>query len=183
MSPDRSTSRGFVKLRDASPADAGIIAEVHHASRAAALRDVVPAEFFDMMSPAERRARWQEWLADPAWLTVVGEKKGRVLGFCTVGPSRDTDVDPAVVAEMPTLYVHPSHWRQGIGRVLCAAAVSRVAALGYQELSLWTLEANRNALLFYDSFGFTPDGTTKVDDDPVPTELVALRLRIGLQGS
>lgn len=180
MSPEHPASRGFVRLRDATPADATVIAEVHHASRAAALQDVVPAELFELLSPDERLARWQEWLSDPVWLTVVGEKARRILGFCTVGPSRDPDVDPAVVAEIPTLYVHPSHWRQGIGRVLCAAAVSRAAALGYQQLSLWTLEANRNARLFYTSFGFTPDGATKIDDDPVPTDLVALRLRIDL---
>lgn len=180
MSSHPSPARGFVTLRDATPADAGVIAEVHHDSRTAALEGVVPPELFEMMSRGERRARWEQWLTDPTWLTVVGEKEGQIVGFCTVGPSRDVDVDPSVVAEMPTLYVHPSHWRQGIGRVLCAAAVSRVATLGYKELSLWTLEANHNARLFYASFGFTPDGTTKVDDDPVPTDLVALRLRIAL---
>lgn len=175
-------SRGFVKLRDATQADAGAIAEVHHASRVAALRHVVPSELFDLMTPRERRDRWREWLTGGVWYTVVGEAGGRVVGFCTVGPSRDPDVDPEVVAEMPTLYVHPSHWRQGVGRALCAAAVSHVAALGYRELSLWTLEANRNARLFYAAFGFVPDGSTKTDDDPVPTGLVVMRLRFDLAG-
>ncbi len=180
MSSEPSPARGFVELRDATVADAAVIAEVHHDSRVAALKDLVPPELFQMLSPDERRARWREWLSDPTWLTMVGERQGHVMGFCTVGPSRDGDVDPAVVAEMPTLYVHPLHWHQGIGRVLCAAAVSRVTAQGYRELSLWTLEANHNARLFYASFGFTPDGTTKLDDDPVPTDLLALRLRIAL---
>jgi len=175
-------SHGFVKLRDATVADADVIADVHHASRVAALRHVVPPELFDLMTPKERRDRWREWLAGGVWYTVVGEAEGRVVGFCTVGPSRDGDVDPAVVAEMPTLYVHPSHWRQGVGRALCAAAVSHVAALGYRELSLWTLEANRNARLFYAAFGFVPDGSTKTDDDPLPTGLVVMRLRFALTG-
>jgi L-amino acid N-acyltransferase YncA len=175
-------SHGFVKLRDATDADADAIAEVHHASRVAALRHVVAAELFDLMTPKERRDRWREWLVSGMWYTVVGEDGGRVVGFCTVGPSRDPDVDPGVVAEMPTLYVHPSHWRRGVGRALCAAGVSHLAALGYRELSLWTLEANRNARLFYAALGFVPDGTTKTDDDPVPTGLVVMRLRFDLTG-
>lgn len=174
-------SRGFVEVRDAEVSDAAVIGDIHHLSRAAALRDIVPAELVDVMTREERRGRWVGWLTDPLWLTMVAEREGRALGFCTVGPSRDRDVDPVVVAEIPTLYVLPSHWRRGIGRLLCAAAVSRAAEMGYRELSLWTLEANRNARRFYESFGFIPDGTSKTDDDPVPSGLLVMRLRIGLK--
>lgn len=181
MSSPIPQSHSFVGLRDATVADAAVIADIHHASREAAFRDIVPAEFVDVMTRAERRQRWQRWLTDPLWLTMLGERDGRILGFCTVGPSRDSDVDSTVVAEIPTLYVHPAHWRRGIGRVLCAAAVSRSTAMGYRELSLWTLEANRNARLFYTAFGFVPDGTRKTDDDPTPTGLVVMRLRMDLE--
>jgi GNAT superfamily N-acetyltransferase len=167
-------------LRDATPADADAIAAVHHASRSAALRGIIPDDLLDIMSIGERRARWEAWLSGTPWVTVLAEVRGLVVGFASVGPSRDPDVDPESVAEMPTLYVHPTHWRRGIGRGLCTAVVSRVVDLGFRQLTLWTLDANRNAKLFYTSLGFAPDGATKTDDDPVPTDLLALRLRMAL---
>jgi len=167
-------------MRNASLPDAPDIADVHHESRAAALRDIVPEDLLGIMTLDERRARWEEWLADPRWVTIVAEVGGRIVGFGTLGPSRDADADPERVAEMPTLYVHPSSWRMGIGRRLCDEVVSRAAGLGFRELTLWTLEANQGARLFYASLGFTADGIFKKDDDPIPTDLIAVRLRMAL---
>ena len=132
------------------------------------------------MTLEERRVRWEEWLADPRWITIVAEVGGRIVGFGTLGPSRDADADSDLVAEMPTLYVHPSSWRKGIGRRLCDEVVSRATDLGYRKLTLWTLEANRGARLFYASLGFTADGGFKKDDDPLPTDLIAVRLSMDL---
>jgi GNAT superfamily N-acetyltransferase len=140
----------------------------------------VPEDLLGIMTLEERRARWEEWLTDPRWVTIVAEVGGRIVGFGTLGPSRDDDADSEVVAEMPTLYVHPSSWRMGIGRRLCDEVVSRATDLGFRELTLWTLEANRGARLFYQSLGFSADGVFKKDDDPVPTDLIAVRLRMSL---
>ncbi|MCG6955544.1 MAG: GNAT family N-acetyltransferase [Gemmatimonadetes bacterium] len=178
--PRGSQVDDLMTMRNATLLDAPDIADVHHASRAAALRDIVPADLLGIMTLEERRARWEEWLADPRWVTIVAEVGGRIVGFGTLGPSRDDDADPELVAEMPTLYVHPSSWRRGIGRRLCDEVVSRAADLGYRELTLWTLEANRGARLFYASLGFAADGVSKKDDDPVPTDLIAVRLRMDL---
>lgn len=170
----------LMTMRDAGLPDAADIADVHHASRAAALREIVPDDLLGIMTMEERRNRWEEWLSDPQWVTIVAEMGGRIVGFGTLGPSRDGDADPTSVAEIPTLYVDPSSWRMGIGRRLCDEVLSRAADLGYRELTLWTLEANRGALLFYASLGFTADGASRKDDDPIPTDLIAVRLRIDL---
>ncbi len=56
----------------------------------------------------------------------------------------------------------PSHWRRGIGSLLCEQMVTEARTRGYTEVVLWVLESNERALRFYDSLGFCPDGKTRV---------------------
>jgi ribosomal protein S18 acetylase RimI-like enzyme len=51
------------------------------------------------------------------------------------------------------LYVHPDHWRQGIGEALLNFAKSRYP----QHLWLYTLQINVAARAFYEKHGFVPE--------------------------
>ena len=86
-----------------------------------------------------------------------------------------------VVAEMPTLYVHPDRWRRGYGRALCTAALDRARERGYAELTLWVVDINVEAHGFYTAYGFVEDGATTVDEGGSQEILVtARRYRISL---
>ncbi len=39
-----------------------------------------------------------------------------------------------------------------------------MAGQGYRRATLWVLEANQRARRFYEARGWTPDGTSKIDD-------------------
>mgnify|MGYP005850639061 CR=1 FL=1 len=169
-----------VRIRDAVPRDAPVIAAVHQASRAAAYAGRVDEELLNDMDPGERRRRWVAWLADPAVATLVAEQGGEVVAFSTLRPSRDADADPGAVAELPTLYVRPDRWRRGLGSRLCRVACRRAASMGFQTLTLWVLDLNREARRFYESFGFHEDGATKMDDGPTLAPLLARRYRMEL---
>lgn len=164
-------------IREATVWDAPDIEAVHYAAREAAYGDQVPREAFRALTAEERLARWREWLANPEITALVGEESGEIVGFATVRRGTDADLDPGVVAEMPTLYVHPEAWGRGYGLALCTATEIRAAQAGYSELVLWVLEINRRARSFYQRNGFVPDGARKKDDGPVPTSLIALRYR------
>lgn len=51
------------------------------------------------------------------------------------------------------LYVHPDHWRQGIGEALLNFAKSRCP----EHLWLYTLQVNVNARAFYEKNGFVAE--------------------------
>jgi len=171
------------RIRDARPSDAYGIATVHQRSREAAYRGRVDEELLNDMDPEERCRRWVMWLADPSIVTLVAEDEGEVVGFSTVRASRDQDLDPREVAEMPTLYVHPERWRLGVGSRLCRAVCERARALEFRVLTLWVLDLNREARGFYEAFGFREDGATKLDDGPTPAPLLARRYRMDLTAS
>lgn len=170
---------GF-SLRPATPADAEAIARVHEASRIAAFRTHLPPEILHIMPMEERIARWQGWLVAPGAVTLVASRDGRIVGFGTLAPSSDDDTDPRRVCEMPTLYVHPDHWRQGIGRRLCGAVIELARDHGYETLILWTMETNDAARVFYESLGFRADGAKKKDPGAPSSSILAIRFRLDL---
>ncbi len=170
------TTRSF-PIRDARPGDAEAISEVHQASREALYRGRIPDALVDVLSPEERLERWKEWLSDPAVTTIVGEEDGRIVGFSTLRAAVDPDLDGATVAEMPTLYVHPTHWRRGWGTALCGEIERRSVRQGFRLLTLWVMEMNERARAFYVARGFSKDGAEKLAEAPDPIALKALRYR------
>jgi len=167
-------------IRDARPSDAGAISYVHQASREALYRGRIPDALVDVLSPEERLERWKEWLSDPEVTTIVGEDDGRIVGFSTLRAAVDPDLDGATVAEMPTLYVHPTHWAHGWGTALCREIERRSALQGFRLLTLWVMEMNERARTFYAARGFAEDGAEKLAEAPDPIALKALRYRKAL---
>lgn len=74
--------------------------------------------------------------ANQVWVASVD---GQVLAFMAM---RGDFIDQ--------LYIHPDHWRQGIGRALLAHA----RRLSPERLRLFTLQVNLNARAFYEKNGF-----------------------------
>ncbi len=181
MSPEPPTAPGSrvqADLREATVADAEAVEAVHYSAREAVYDGLVA----DWPPPGPDRpgriARWREWIGSPEVHTIVATVGGEIRGFVTVRASKDDDAPPGV-AEMPTLYVDPAHWRQGLGDLLCRACTDWAAANGFSELTLWVLEINAGARAFYRAFGFREDGGRKVDEG-TREKLVAYRYRITL---
>jgi GNAT superfamily N-acetyltransferase len=86
-----------------------------------------------------------------------------VVGVAAVGASRDPDAG-RLVGELASIYVLPTHWGQGGGRLLMREAVRSLAQAEFREASLWVLETNARARRFYGAAGWLPDGGRKVDE-------------------
>jgi ribosomal protein S18 acetylase RimI-like enzyme len=172
-----------MEIRSASPEDAIAIEAVHFASRDAVYRGRIP-DWPNLVSIRDERvARWADWLRRPEILTLVSEVGDEIVGFVTLRASADVGEDPTRVGEMPTLYVHPSHWRRGHGSALCNSALTKARDLGFEELTLWVVDLNVGARRFYTAYGFAEDGRTTVDEGASEQITVtARRFRISLDG-
>lgn len=135
-------------IRAATPDDAEATARVHVASWAAA---------YTLRGPSLEQ-RLEQYCRFPP--TFVAEADGEIVGFVGVGPSRDPDAD----GELYTIYVHPGHWRAGVGRELIRAGEERMRELGYRKVVLWVLDGNSRAQRFYESAGWTADGESRTID-------------------
>jgi ribosomal protein S18 acetylase RimI-like enzyme len=125
----------------------------------AAYRHVFPAAELDAL-PVDG-ARWRSRLTSPprGWSTFVAEDAAAVVGFASVGPSRDV----AGLGELYAIYVDPAAWSRGAGQALIARAEERLAS-DYEVATLWVLEDNPRARAFYERAGWAPDGARKAED-------------------
>ena len=151
-----------VLVRDAVPADAGAMAEVHVTSWRAAYGGLLPPAVLDGLSVAQRARHWRHVL-DPASgdRVVVAEVDGRLVGFAHVGPARDHDVGPTT-GQLGTLYLDPGVWGTGVGRAVHDAGLSRLADGGFDRAVLWMLSTNHRAGAFYQRQGWIRDGRIRV---------------------
>jgi len=80
----------------------------------------------------------------------VAEQHGAVVGFAVITPRDDGDV------ELDGLFVEPSQWQQGIGRLLvehCATVARQGGSTALHVIG------NPHASAFYDRCGFERGGT------------------------
>jgi ribosomal protein S18 acetylase RimI-like enzyme len=148
-------------LRRAIPDDAPALAEIHVAAWREAYRGIVPDSYLEQFTVQSRTKRFREFLASSSAETYVGEHDDRIVGFLTLGASRDTDVDRSNTGEIWGIYILPQFWRRGVGRFLCEQGESLLLSRGYAVATLWVLEANKQARGFYKALGFESNGATK----------------------
>jgi ribosomal protein S18 acetylase RimI-like enzyme len=153
---------GLIRLHRAVPVDAAGIASVHVRTWQRAYRGLVPAEFLAGLS-VDRRADW--WRREiestpPDRAPWVASDDSHVVGFVSVGPSRDDGAGPHV-GELYAIYVDPDCWDRGVGRELLRHAERDLAAAGYDDATLWVLTANERGRRFYEAGGWVADGATQ----------------------
>jgi GNAT superfamily N-acetyltransferase len=165
----------MVQLRDAIPGDELAVARVHVRSWQAAYRGLIDAEFLDALHPEDRASRYTFGSAEPAApRTILAEEDGELLGFATVGLSRDADAPGR--GELYALYVDPGRWRGGSGRLLLAESRRRLRAAGHEEAILWVLRGNETAARFYLDDGWHRDGAER-EEQPYGVVSRVIRFR------
>jgi GNAT superfamily N-acetyltransferase len=144
-------------VRPATGEDADAVERIRIGGWRTAYRHIYPANELDAL-PIDPE-RWRERLATPprGWSTFVAENDG-VVGFASVGPSRDIEG----IGELYAIYVDPDAWSTGAGRALIEKCEEQLA-LEYDEAALWVLEDNPRARAFYERAGWEPDGARKVE--------------------
>ena len=67
-------------------------------------------------------------------------------------------------SRMYLLFVHPKHAGRGVGRTLLTAAHDVLRAAGCRQVFLYTQEQNKRTLAFYETAGYSRDGTIRESD-------------------
>ncbi len=159
------TTGAPIRIRKATEADVEAIAEINLLAWQVAWRGLLPDERRDAMRLDERIELFQERLAsadDARERFLVASRGDTVGGFAGFSPARDDHEDATSTAEVTWLFVHPDHWRHGVGQRLLDAAVGAMPADGFLDAMLWTLTDSRQSRGFYEAMGWQGDGGTQV---------------------
>ncbi len=148
-------------VRDARPADAARLAEIHAASWQAAYRGLISDAYLDELTPTARLAWWDSRLSrvPSRWAVLVTEDRTGVTGFVTIGHCYDDDRPDK--GELYAMYVDPRSWGVGWGRKLLLGAEDRFRTYAYPDASLWVLRSNHRARRFYEVGEWSADGAEK----------------------
>jgi ribosomal protein S18 acetylase RimI-like enzyme len=165
-----------VTVRVADVSDADAIARVHVRSWQEAYVDILPADYLHALDPQVRAERWARDLHEGrhqhvrTWLAQSGPD---VVGFLTLGPSRDEDAGRHDL-EIYSVYLDPGTWGKGVARDLLRTVVSEVDRRA--SISLWVAAENERARHFYRRNGFHADGTERFESI-AGIELLEVRYR------
>jgi GNAT superfamily N-acetyltransferase len=148
-----------VRVRQATARDAEAIGAIQERGWQVAYRHIFPVAELGRGGFIQVE-RWRSRLAEPpaGWSTFVAERDSVVVGFASVGPSRDE----RGLGELYAIYVDPEEWSTGAGRMLLAEAEEQLAA-EYATATLWVLEDNPRARSFYEQGGWAADGARKAE--------------------
>ena len=170
-------------VRVATVCDASDIGHLQVLSWQVAYRGHMPDEFLNNLSVQKSVNKWRELTRDPnKTVLVIDDDRGRVAGFSILVVSRDTDARP-MTAEVGATYIHPDKWRKGLGRALLSESIDQERQWGFHEITLWVLEGNLRARSFYESIGFSLDGTAKTVDRAEGFSIKEVRYRFNLSGA
>jgi ribosomal protein S18 acetylase RimI-like enzyme len=166
-------------IRRAHLDDAQAISRVHVETWRRAYVGQIPDEYLESLNADQRVAVWNEHLADPNLDTFIADNDGSIVGFASLGVSRDSDADRHT-GELQSIYVLPDYWRLGIGAALCREVLSRASQRHFASVTLWVLETNQQARSFYEAHGFGADGATKHERRSPTLELKEIRYRCNI---
>jgi GNAT superfamily N-acetyltransferase len=149
--------RTVTTVRPATVADADAIGRIQVETWTAAYDGLMPPEAIAAFDMAARQQMWREGLArtpQPGSATFVGVVDAEVVGFATVGRSHSEEG----VGELYAIYVHPTSWGTGAGRLLIERAEASLRDSGFPSALLWVLAGNERAERFYRAAGWVHDG-------------------------
>ncbi len=154
---DRTIRGGALRLRPATAEDREAVATIHHRGWTESYRGLLPAAHLDGLSYEACYERWGG-LPDGATTVVVAEVDGQAIGFCSYGPSADTDAGAA--GEIWDLWVFPDHRGAGIGSRLLRHAMGDLARR-HRAAVVWVLATNLAGRRFYEREGGVRDGVSR----------------------
>ncbi len=155
-------------LRPFETTDIEACAKLHKLSRRESEKGVIFDSDLDRYDLNHFIDNWTTWSGYKETKILVAEDNDTVVGFVMFGkiqtrPDFDKGIVPKYGSEIYALYVHPDHFRKGIGKKLFLSACNDLIQNKQTSLILWTKKKNRRSCAFYDSFGGNKIGKKRVD--------------------
>ncbi len=153
-----------VTIRAARSSDSKGMGIVHVRAWQVAYRGVMTDDYLDGLNVEDRAAMWERAISAPAGPHVLVAAVGdEVIGFASFGVERN-QLDVSDVGQLYAINLDPTHWGNGIGRLLLREATNSLRSMGFREAVLWVVTTNFRARSLYDSEGWTDDDAIRSED-------------------
>ena len=137
-------------------ADIEAVAACHLASWQMAFRGLLSDGLLDELTHSQFIQTWRQLVSVGGRTNLVADGAQEIIGFVSFGayrPGPSNDPASEQIAEVYGIYVHPTWWRAGAGRMLFRIALEELHAAGFQTVKVWTMAGNRRSRSFYEAHG------------------------------
>lgn len=128
------------------------ISRVYEKSWKYAYSGIIPQTYLNNIP----KGNWVKTIVQSHFNSLVMIENQEIIGTTAYCKSRFPET--AEFGEIVSLYLLPEYMGKGYGKILLQAAIRQLNDLGYQNIFLWVLAENKNAIHFYEKFGFKPSG-------------------------
>lgn len=149
-----------ININSASIVDANNIADIHVRSWQTAYKDLLPNYVLDKLSIEDRAKRWEETLSKTKHGILKLILNDKMIGFSHATQSNDDDAKENT-ADIHAIYLEPSFFGKGYGKILMKATLTSLINQGFAEVTLWVMDNNSAAIGFYKKLGFSDDDILK----------------------
>lgn len=171
----------MISVREATPGDVPVMAEINVRGWQFAFRGVFPDDFLDSADPRRRDSVFAERVINqPPHHAAVAVEGGQVIGFVVLGPPQSKDLEPARAHELWGFYIEPDRIATGVGRILMDHALDYLRDGDWEHAILWTLRDVERTCRFYEAAGWYRDGETTVWEMPEENLVTLVRFRFDL---
>src|SRR5258708_20939962 len=125
-------------IRTAHESEAAQIAKVQVETWQYAYNGHIPQNYLNNLSIKERTHKWKEILTNQISInkTFVAEVDNKIVGFCSVGESRENGGDNKT-GELLAIYVDQNFMHKGIGSALMKESLDYLKKHGFIKSILW----------------------------------------------
>lgn len=155
-------------IREFTKDDIDACAALHKSSCRESEKGIIFDEDLDRYDDDHFIENWTEWSGYKETSIFVAEDNNQIIGFVMFGkvktrPPFDKGIVPKFGGEIYALYIHPDHFRQGVGKALFLKACEELTTQKITSMILWAMKKNKRACGFYDSFSGDRVGKKKVE--------------------
>jgi ribosomal protein S18 acetylase RimI-like enzyme len=168
---------GGISYRDATPADAALMARLGRETFAGTFGHLYTPENLAAFLANHSEANWRRELEDPLYKVRIAEADGVAAAFAKVGPPSLPSSLPftveGVAAELKQFYVLEPWQGAGVAQALMDWVLAEARRRGAGQLFLSVFIDNRRARRFYERHGFEAVGSfafmvgTHADEDVI----------------
>ena len=138
----------MIKIRSATQEDARSVAIINVLGWQKGYQGLLPDSILGAMEVTEKRMDRMKEAISSNEIYLVAEDESGVVGFLTGGKTRNKELPYPY--EIYVFYVHPDHWRDGIGTALMKSFKEKIKGA---DFCVYMLDGNKRALSFYQKMG------------------------------
>lgn len=146
------------QVRRATPDDLPGVLDVFLGCWRESYRGILSDQAIAAMTDDRAEALWRRVLASSEGAVLVAERDGEVLGLTRYAVA-------GTEGAVHSLYVAPRAHGGGIGKALLDAATDALRSSETTAAALWVFAANAPSIAFYTARGWSPDGTTRTQEE------------------